>query len=173
LAAILDLTEGAERTRLGGALDDVLVRKLATIGSFERLLARVGHSRLPGAPVLSELLAQRTAGKKPSETGLEDELLEVFRVFALPDPVRQYVLPLPGGGTARFDAAYPELLLGFEADGDQHHKGLLDRMRDQGRDEKCELIGWTVRRYGTEDIRERPEGIAEEVIRLRAQALAA
>ncbi|HEY0397378.1 MAG TPA: hypothetical protein VGF00_03255 [Acidimicrobiia bacterium] len=85
--------------------------------------------RVPGAPVVGELLAERLAGKRPSETGLEDELIEVFRRFGLPQPVRQYVLPLPGGGTARFDAAYPELRLGFEADGDEHHKGLLDRMR--------------------------------------------
>ena len=74
------------------------------------------------------------------------------------------------GGTARFDAAYPELLLGFEADGDKWHKGLLDRMRDEARDERCGLIGWTVRRYGTDDIRDRPAGIADEVERLRRTA---
>jgi very-short-patch-repair endonuclease len=83
------------------------------------------------------------------------------------------VLPLPGGGTARFDAAYPDLLLGFEADGDSYHKGLLDRMRDEARDEQCNRLGWTVRRYGTDDIRLRPAGIAEEVLRLRRQLLAA
>jgi hypothetical protein len=109
----------------------------------------------------------------PSETGLEDQLIEVFHAFGLPEPVRQYVVQLPNGGTARFDAAYPELLLGFEADGDEHHKGLLDRMRDQARDEQCALLGWTVRRYATEDIRDRPAGIADEVARLRAGALAA
>jgi hypothetical protein len=173
LAAVLDLEQDAERARLAGVIDDVLVRKLATIGAFERLLARVGPSRLPGVPAVGELLAERRDGKRPSETGLEDELLEVFRIFGLPDPVRQYVLPLPGGGTARFDAAYPELLLGFEADGDGYHTGLLDRMRDEARDEKCGLLGWTVRRYRTEDIRDRPAGVAEDVARLRAQALAA
>jgi very-short-patch-repair endonuclease len=104
---------------------------------------------------------------------LEDELIEVFRRFRLPQPVRQYVLPLPGGGTARFDAAYPELRLGFEADGDEHHKGLLDRMRDEARDEQCGQLGWNVRRYGTDDIRQRPTGIAEEVAGLLAQAEAA
>jgi hypothetical protein len=77
------------------------------------------------------------------------------------------VLPLPRGGTARFDAAYPELLLGFEADGDAFHKGLLDRMRDEARDGQCGQIGWTVRRYSSDDIRLRPAGVAEEVDRLR------
>jgi very-short-patch-repair endonuclease len=80
---------------------------------------------------------------------------------------------LPGGGTARFDAADPDLLLGFEADGDAHHKGVLDRMRDEARDRQCNEIGWTVRRYGTDDIRLRAAGIADDVTALRARALAA
>jgi hypothetical protein len=173
LAGTLDLSDEAERGRLGGAIDDVLVRRLTSLRAIERLLQRVAASRLPGVPVVTELVAERRAGKKPAETGLEDELLGIFRTYGLPEPVRQHVVALLDGGTARFDAAYPELLLGFEADGDEHHKGLLDRMRDQARDEQCALLGWTVRRYGTEDIRDRPAGIADEVARLRAGALAA
>jgi very-short-patch-repair endonuclease len=46
-------------------------------------------------------------------------------------------------------------------------------MRDEARDEQCGLIGWIVQRYGTEDIRERPAGIAEEVLRLCRVAEAA
>ncbi len=170
---LLDLATVLDPERLGGVLDDVLVRRLASLGALERLLARVAGERRPGTPALAEALAERLAGKRPSETGLEDELLEVFRAYGLPEPVRQFVLPLPGGGSARFDAAYPDLQLGFEADGDAFHKGLLDRMRDQARDEKCGLIGWTVRRYSTEDIRQRPAGIADEVGRLHREAEAA
>jgi hypothetical protein len=170
---LLDLSAMVDRQRVGGALDDVIVRRLASLAAVERLLNRVAGQRVPGAAVLGELVAERRAGKRPSESGLEDELLEVFRAYGLPEPVRQFVLPLPGGGSARFDAAYPDLLLGFEADGDAFHKGLLDRLRDEARDEKCGRAGWTVRRYSTEDIRERPAGIAEEVGRLRRDGLAA
>jgi len=170
---LLDLAAAVDRGRASGALDDVLVRRLASLRAIERLLDRVNGQRVQGAGVLGELVAERLAGKRPSETGLEDELLEVFRAYGLPEPVRQCVLPLPGGGSARFDAAYPELHLGFEADGDAFHKGVLDRMRDEARDEKCRLLGWTVRRYSTEDIRERPAGIADEVGRLRRDGLAA
>jgi hypothetical protein len=170
---LLDLAGVLDEARLGGVLDDVLVRKLASLRAIERILARTAGERRSGARLLAGLVEERRLGKQPSETGLEDELLEVFRAYGLPEPVRQFVLPLPGGGTARFDAAYPELLLGFEADGDRWHKGLLDRMRDEARDSQCGLIGWTIRRYGTEDIRERPAGIADEVLRLRGLAEAA
>jgi hypothetical protein len=171
---LLDLAAGGtERGRLGGALDDVVVRKLASLGAVERLVIRAAELRLRGAGVLAELVEERRRGTRPSETGLEDELLEIFAAYGLPEPVRQFVLPLPSGATARFDAAYPELLLGFEADGDAFHKGLLDRLRDEARDEQCRLIGWTVRRYSTEDIRDRPAGIADDVDRLRRRAEAA
>jgi putative AbiEi antitoxin of type IV toxin-antitoxin system len=170
---LVDLAPVLDAHCLGGALDDVLVRHLASLTAVERRLERFALGRRPGVRTLAELVEERRRGKRPSETGLEDELLEVFRAFGLPEPVRQFVLPLPGGGTARFDAAYPELRLGFEADGDKWHKGLLDRMRDEARDEQAGLVAWTVRRYGTEDIRERPAGIAEEVLRLRRRAEAA
>jgi hypothetical protein len=171
---LLDLAaDGVEPVRVGGALDDVLVRKLASLGAVERVVTRALGLRVPGAVLLAELVEERRQGKKPTATGLEDELLEVFREYGLPEPERQFELLLPNGRKAIFDAAYPELLLGFEADGDAHHKGLLDRMRDEARDEQAGLIGWTIRRYGTEDIRERPAGIADEVLRLRWEAEAA
>lgn len=171
---LLDLSAGIEDPiRVGGALDDVLVRKLASLAAIERVVVRADALRLPGAPLLAEVLEERRRGKQPSETGLEDELLAVFRTFGLPEPQREFRLPLPNGGVAIFDAAYPQLWLGFEADGDRWHKGLLDRMRDEARDEQCGLVGWTVRRFGTEDIRQRPAGIADEVARLRRIAAAA
>ena len=132
---LLDLAgDGTERNRLGGALDDVLVRKLTSLTAIERVLTRALGLHVPGAVLLAELVDERRQGKQPSQTGLEDELLEVFRAYGLPEPERQFKLRLPGGGTAIFDAAYPDLRLGFEADGDQWHKGLLDRMRDEARD---------------------------------------
>ena len=171
---LLDLAgDGTERNRLGGALDDVLVRKLTALTAIERVLTRALGLHVPGAVLLAELVDERRQGKQPSQTGLEDELLEVFRAYGLPEPERQFKLRLPGGGTAIFDAAYPDLRLGFEADGDRWHKGLLDRMRDEARDEQAALVGWTTKRYGTEDIRERPAGIADEVWKLRREAQAA
>ena len=171
---LLDLAAtGLERGRVGGALDDVLVRKLASLCAIERVAARALGQHLPGATLLAQLVEERRLGRKPTASGLEDELMDVFRRHGLPEPERQFELLLPGGGKAIFDAAYPELLLGFEADGDAFHKGLLDRMRDEARDAQAGLIGWTIKRYSTEDIRRRPAGIADEVKRLRSAARAA
>lgn len=110
---LLDLAaDGVELMRVGGALDDVLVRKLASLRTAERVVARALGLHLPGAALLAELVDERQRGVKPSATGLEDE----------------------------------------------------------ARDQRAGLIGWTVKRYSTEDIRERPAGIAEEVRWLRRGA---
>jgi hypothetical protein len=88
LAGELGLTDDAGRARLGGVVDDVLVRGVTSIGAMERLLERIAGGRVPGSVVLADLLSERRRGTSPSETGLEDELLEVFRAYGLPNPAR-------------------------------------------------------------------------------------
>jgi very-short-patch-repair endonuclease len=149
-----------------GALDDAIVRHLTTLGALERLLERAGGSGRPGSPFLAELvLARREGRERPTESELEDDLKALIRRFGLPEPVRQYPIELPGGGSARFDCAYPALRLALEADGDEHHKGLLDRRRDEARDRRCTEAGWTVRRFTTDDIRNRPHRMAVVIAR--------
>jgi very-short-patch-repair endonuclease len=46
-------------------------------------------------------------------------------------------------------------------------------MRDKERDKACRLLGWDIGRYTTDDIRLRPAGVADDVMRLRAEATAA
>lgn len=54
---LLDLAaEGLDPTRVGGALDDVLVRKLASLGAVERMLGRALGLHRPGAVVLAGLV---------------------------------------------------------------------------------------------------------------------
>jgi very-short-patch-repair endonuclease len=150
-----------------GALDDALVRHLTTLGSLERLLERVGGRGRPGSPLLTELvLARRQGRERPTESELEDDLKALIRRFALPEPERQHAIDLPDGGAARFGCAYPGLRLAFEADGDEHHAGLLDRQRDEIRDRRCAEAGWTVRRFSTDDIRHHPHRVAAVIARL-------
>jgi very-short-patch-repair endonuclease len=167
---LLDLAGCVAPETLAGALDDVLARHLATLGAIERLLRRPGVDKRPGASVLEKLVLARRRGLRPTETVLEDELLALLRRYGLPEPVRQYEIELPGGRKARFDAAYPDLGLALEADGDEYHAGLLDRQRDEARDERCRAQGWTVRRFSTDDIRLRPAAVASAIGGLLALA---
>jgi very-short-patch-repair endonuclease len=164
---LLDLAGTLPPAILEGALDDALVRHLTTLSALERLLDRAGGRGRPGSPRLSDLvLARREGRERPTESELEDDLKALIRRFNLPEPERQHPIDLPGGGTARFDCAYPALRLALEADGDEHHAGLLDRRRDEARDRRGVEAGWTVRRFTTEDIRSHPQRVAGVIARL-------
>jgi very-short-patch-repair endonuclease len=56
--------------------------------------------------------------------------------------------------------------LAIEADGDEHHAGALDRAADASRDERCRALGWTIRRFTTEEIREQPAAVAAVIATL-------
>ena len=92
-----------------GALDGALHRRRLSLRSMERVLERAGEHH-PGRRVLAPLVEARVAGRRPTESELEDDLLSVIRRFGLPEPVPQY--PYRG---RRIDFAYPELVLGIEA----------------------------------------------------------
>lgn len=159
---LLDLAGRLDPVVLEGALDDVLVRRLARLGTVER---RARGSRLVGARLLHELVEERKAGRAPAESVLEDELGALIRRHGLPEPVRQHRVD---GGRIRLDCAYPDRRLDLEADGDRYHAGLLDQRRDAARDRRVEALGWTVRRFSTDDIRRRPGDVAAEIDRLLA-----
>ena len=164
---LLDLAASVPPPILEGALDDALVRHLTMLGSLERLLERAGGRGRPGSPRLAALvLARRQGRERPTESELEDDLKALIRRFRLPEPERQHVIALPGGGTARFDCAHVGRRLALEADGDEHHQGLLDRRRDELRDRRCVEAGWTVRRFSTDDIRRHPHQVAAVIGRL-------
>ena len=164
---LLDLAGMVPPHVVEGALDDALARHLTTLGSLERLLERAGGRGRPGSPVLAGLvLARREGRERPTESELEDDLKALIRRFGLPEPERQRTIALPGGGRTRFDCAYPALRLAVEADGDEHHRGLLDRRRDEARDRRCAEAGWAVRRFSTEEIRGDPHRVAAAIARL-------
>jgi very-short-patch-repair endonuclease len=164
---LLDLAGTLPPHIVEGALDDALVRHLTTLGSLERLLKRAGGSGRAGSMVLAELVLVRREGReRPTESELEDDLKGLIRRSGLPEPDRQHAVDLPGGGRVRFDCAYPALRLALEADGNEHHAGLLDRQRDEARDRHCAEAGWTVRRFSTNDIRRHPHRAAAVIARL-------
>jgi len=164
---LLDLA-GVAPELAEGALDDAVVRGLTTLGSVQRLLDRAGGNGRAGTSLLRALVAARSAGQAPTESTLEDRLVDLLRRHGLPEPVRQHEVMVPDGGVARLDLAYPRVRLGIEADGRVWHSGRADFTRDRQRANRLAHAGWTLLRYGWADL-ERADAVGDEVAGLLAR----
>jgi very-short-patch-repair endonuclease len=106
--------------------------------------------------VLAPLLAARLAGRRPTESELEDDLLAVLRQYGFPEPVPQY--PCRG---RRIDFAYPELVLGIEANSVAAHAAKEDVQRNA--EKANDLLEWWVLYFTYDDVHRTPAEVARRV----------
>jgi hypothetical protein len=138
-----------------GALDGALHQRRVSLPTMERLLDRAGP-RHPGYRVLAPLVAARVAGRRPTESELEDDLLALMRRFGLPEPVPQY--PYRG---RRIDFAYPELVLGIEANSVMAHAAKEDVQRNA--EKANDLLEWWVLYFTYDDVHGSPAAVARRI----------
>ena len=106
--------------------------------------------------MLAPLVAARLAGRRPTESELEDDLLAVLRRYGLPEPVPQY----PYGGR-RIDFAYPELVLGIEANSVAAHAAKEDVQRNA--EKANDLVEWWILYFTRDDVDGTPAAVARRV----------
>ncbi len=155
-----------------GATEDALVRQMVTIDSLWRAIERTGGRGRRGTAVLRQLLESRDPAQAPTESPLEDEIVEVLRRFGLPDPVRQHEIPRPGRKPLRLDVAYPDVLVDIEGDGLRWHTSTGDAQRDRERANFLVTLGYVILRFTRDDVRRRPAQLAAQVKQVRASRLA-
>jgi very-short-patch-repair endonuclease/predicted transcriptional regulator of viral defense system len=87
-------------------------------------------------------------------------------------PLRcQHPVRLPNGGRAFIDAAYVELLVGFEIDGHGSHATRTQRAADNRRESLLRDLGWDIRRFTYEQVMHDGPGVIRTVKSARALAL--
>jgi hypothetical protein len=144
-----------------GALNHALGLELVRLPALVRYLCDLG--RRPGSARLRELVELQIKGERPTESWLEDRVLEFMRGCGLPEPVRQFWLHLPNGRRIRFDFALPERRAAVEADSRLWHTTPADRRRDAERDQAARLFGWSVTRVTWLDLEEQPAATARRL----------
>jgi hypothetical protein len=171
--ALLDLS-GAQPELAEGALSDALIRNLVSLPGIVRFLGERARSGRPGSRLLRELVTSHVWGRRPTESWLEDRLVEFLRAWAFPEPERQYPLHLPGRvRPIRFDCAYPWCRGAVEADGRLFHSSPAEQRRDEERDRAAAALGWTTERVTWLQLVEAPGEVAARIRRLLAQSEAA
>jgi very-short-patch-repair endonuclease len=143
-----------------GALDGTLHRSQLSLRAVERSLERMS-SHHPARRVLAPLVAVRLAGRRPTESELEDDLLGLIRRHGLPEPIPQY--PWQG---RRIDFAYPELVIGIEAQSVLAHAAKEDVQRNA--EKANDLLDWWILYFTHDDVHVNPL----EVVRRINDALA-
>jgi hypothetical protein len=140
------------------AVDALLRRRLCTPRELARFSADlVGW---PGARQLAEVLALADAG---AESPMESRIRLVLIDGGLPRPVTQFeIFDANGLFVARVDLAYPEQRVAVEYEGD-HHRGRGVFAADLRRINAIRTLGWTVLRFGADDVLRHPGRIVAQV----------
>ena len=138
-----------------GALDGALHRRKVSLRALEQVLERAGR-RHRGYRTLAPLVAERRAGRARTESELEDDLLALIRRYGLPEPVPQY----PHRGR-RIDFAYPELVLGIEANSVAAHAAKEDVQRNA--EKANDLLEWWILYFTYDDVHGAPADVGRVV----------
>jgi hypothetical protein len=133
--------------RFERAAEDVWHRGLVTPEQVWDYLEAIRRSGRGGVRRMEVWLEKTLPRERPSQSGLELDLLELIDRAGLPEPERQYPLRLPSGETVHLDIAWPAIGLAVEPGHSWWHGGDLGQRRDQARDRACSTVGWLVLRF--------------------------
>jgi len=161
---LLDLATVEPEVLIERCLDDALRRRLVSLRFLKRWLDDPRRQRHRGLPMLKRLVAAR-ARSGPTHSPLETDVLQLLTRAGLPTPELQHEVYEDERFVGRLDFAYPEQLVGIEADGYRHHdhRGTFDDERRRGNE--LAALGWNVLRLTSKHLEENPSGVATWVRR--------
>lgn len=151
---VLDLAAVLTPDDLQRVVDDVLRRRLASIGSLARLLERLGARRI-GAQAMRATLDARVRTAVP-ESDLETQFELLIRSHGFPEPVPQFGVIIPNGRRLRIDYAFPTSMVGVELLGAQIHARPERWAADIDRLGVLAALGWHMLSFTYEHVVHRP-----------------
>jgi hypothetical protein len=162
LRTIFDLAGTLHPLRVERLLDNAAGRGLCTYRGLHRMLDDFGGRGRAGVQLLRELAADRPAGVRPPESGLEARVNQIL----LQDgqrPLERQVDLGEDNWTGRFDLADRPDNFVLEVQSETYHGSVLDRRRDADRRRELEEAGWAVAEALAFDIWHRPQVVADTV----------
>jgi very-short-patch-repair endonuclease len=157
--ALFDYGATVGLKRLATAVDAALAARKGTIAELQEVLDDLAERGRSGTTKLRTVLRERQPGYKAPESSLEDAFVDLVHECRLPELERQIDPDGLLGGDERVDFAWPASRLVVETDGGAFHNSPTDRARDEERDGVLERGGWTVLRFGWNDVLHRPTSV--------------
>ena len=138
---VVDLSSRLGVDGTGRLVDDMLRRRLLTIGELRARITELRPAPGRSMRVLRAVVAARDETYEPGESTLEARIRRVIRRKRFPAPVGQHWVR-DGGFAARLDFAYPDVKVYLEGDGFGFHRFASDLDRDVRRRNGLVERGW-------------------------------
>lgn len=169
---VCDLARFLDDHDLESVIEQVLERRLASIGTIRVLARSFITSGRDGSRRLARVLDGRPIWRRPVGSDLELRLLRELRERGLAVETQ---VPVVLDDTTRLliDLAIPALRFGIEVDHVAWHGGRLDTQRDKARDRGLLRLGWRIARVTDSDIEHRLAPIADELAAIAGSLSAA
>jgi very-short-patch-repair endonuclease len=166
---VVDLAAVLGRARLQAAVEDTIVRRLATYADIDRVLRDVRRRGQPGVRNLV-LVLDLLAGEPPPESHLEHLLRQAVDLAGV-SASRQHPLPAREHIAGVVDAAVAESRLILEADGRTWHARYQAMAKDRARDREAARLGWQTLRFVHHDLTTDLRGCADDILVTHRQRL--
>jgi very-short-patch-repair endonuclease len=166
---LVDLGASVSPATLEVALDDALRRRLTSVPMLRQSVQRLARRGRSGPASLRTLLDERDELDGLTDTGFETLVRRILRSAGLPSPRAQHVVRDERGSfVMRLDLAYPEVLVGIEADSERWHTDRRRFQDDRTKRAIAESLGWTVLAFTHRHVVRQQPFVAETVGRTLA-----
>jgi hypothetical protein len=164
---LIDLPAVCSIEHAGQGLDDACRRHGWILLSARQRFIEVARRGRNGTTKGRAMLNERLADPIAEDSRFEKKALKLIREAGLPEPVKQFEVPLDER-SAFLDLAWPHALVGLECDSLAYHFGRRSFQSDRTRRRQLTLRGWRMYEFTYDDITLRQELVADELRRALA-----
>jgi very-short-patch-repair endonuclease len=160
---ILDVARRASDQRVLGAMEAARRDGHVTWASLAQTLLVHARRGRPGVQRFRRVLTANVAREEITDSLMEAVAISLLLEHGLPQPILHFrVLDAAGTFVAEVDLAYPELKVAIELDGEIHRERAVFH-RDRPRQNRLELLGWTVLRFTWPQLNSEPHRFVADV----------
>ena len=160
---ILDLSSMVGDRLLERVIASAIRKKITSVAEIDTMVGRRGGRGVGGTRRTRRVL--RVVAGDVSGSFAEVDMGQLIRDAALPPPVPQLRIRLPGGDNAYPDFAWPDRMRVAEVDGLEAHATAEQLAHDLHRQNQLLNLGWDLRRWPASVVRRHPQRVIEELTR--------
>jgi hypothetical protein len=168
----VDLASVVGPDQLAAVVDQLVRRRLASVGDLVAALVAHAVSGRPGVTALRAVLVDLAGQERVPDSDWNRTVARRLVAAGLPAPTLEHEVRDAGGRfVARLDLAWPEAMTAVELDGEGTHLDRVAFQADRTKRNRLQLLGWRVLAFTWRDHLERFDQLLSQVE--QALALAA